>query len=456
MRNDILRIRNGASCEGEVPVIRSLFLQVLEGGLYGVLCDSSEEKRHLLELLAGRRPFRTGEILYHGRELRGAPGPVSLPQGRISILGQERRLLCSLSLSENLCIKNPGLFRKWLPLREIRRRSEDLLAQFGLDIPIDMPVARLTTLQRAQIELLKAYVGEQEIVLLDNLGRFLSVPEAGRLLTLVDRLRAEGMTFLWIGNCEPLMLDYAERTTVISHGRSLRSFARGTLDEENLYRLLAGIRPGQMDAPDHPPKDRSPAFACDGLRGEWLHGAGFRIAPGEIVQIVYDDRGAAVELQQMLLGQTGTGGGTMELCGNAYAPRDDLDAVRQRVCRIDPTAMESQLNYSMSIYDNLCLARAGIAGGLWTRPDFRSSVCAMVADDLPGDLRQPLEKTTPPHIQQTVLYYKWLIYAPHLLVCHNPLASIDIRMQEIAPHAAPVCRARRGRTDAQFQSADHP
>lgn len=442
MRNDILRICGGASREGQQPVIRDLFLQALEGGLYGILCNSNEENRHLLELLSGRRVFSAGEVFYHGHELRQEHGAVHLPQGRICVLGQEQRLLCSLSLAENICIRNLRLFRKWLPLRKITQRTQLLLRQFELPIPVDTPVARLTTLQRAQIELLKAHVGGQEIVLLDNLARFLSVPEIKRLLTLIDRLREEGMTFLWIENCEPLMLAYAERTTVISHGRSLRSFAAGALTEEKLYQLLSGITPEQVStAPSTAPQHA--IFSCTGLSGEWLHGTGVQIAPGEIVQVVYDDRSAAIELQRMLLGQASPGRGMMLLDGKPYAPRDDLDAIRQRVCAIDPTALDHQLNYSMSIYDNLCLARSSLVGGMWVRGDFYNSVCDLVAEDLPGDLRQPLKKTTPFHTQQLILYYKWLIYAPHLLVCHNPLASIDIDTQRIAHKM--LCRfAERG------------
>ena len=431
MRNDILRIQCGASLEGQLPVIRNLFLQVLEGGLYGILCNNCEENRHLLELLSGRREFSAGNIFYHGHELRQEHSPVHLPQGRICTLGQEQRLLRSLSLAENICIRNLRLFRKWLPLRTITGRTQLLLRQFELSIAADTPISKLTTLQRAQIELLKAYTGEQEIVLLDNLTRFLSAPEIKRLLTLIDRLRKEGMTFLWIENCEPLMLEYAERTTVISHGRSLRSFPAGALTEEKLYRLLSNIQPTQT----HTPPNQSPKntiFSCSSLSGEWLHDAGFQIAPGEIVQIIYDDRSAAIELQRILLGQTSPGGGTMLLDGKPYAPRDDLDAIRHRVCAIDPTALESQLNYSMSIYDNLCLPRSSLVGGLWARSDFYKSVQTLVAEDLPHDLHQPLNKSTSFHTQQLILYYKWLIYAPHLLVCHNPLASIDMETQKIA------------------------
>lgn len=119
--------------------------------------------------------------------------------------------------------------------------------EFGLQVPIDLPVRRLSALQRAQIELLGAYLGEQDIVLLDNLGRFLSVQEIDHLMNFVERLRARGMTFIWLGNCESQMTVYADRTLVISHGRPLRSFLKGTLDGENLYRLLTGIRPEQNE-----------------------------------------------------------------------------------------------------------------------------------------------------------------------------------------------------------------
>lgn len=90
MRCDVLRIRNGVSCEQSIPVIQGLFLQVMEGSLYGIMCDS-EEKRHLIGLLSGRSAFDSGEVIYRGNYLQREFGkPISLPRGRISILGQEK------------------------------------------------------------------------------------------------------------------------------------------------------------------------------------------------------------------------------------------------------------------------------------------------------------------------------------------------------------------------------
>ena len=126
-----------------VMALREVNFTLAAGEIHALCGENGAGKSTLIKLLSGIHPHGSyeGELRvdgavaeFHGIRDAGRAG--------IAVITQELALVDELSIAENIFLGRPprrGLRVDWL---EMHRRAAELLADFGLNLPPEMPVGR--------------------------------------------------------------------------------------------------------------------------------------------------------------------------------------------------------------------------------------------------------------------------------------------------------------------------
>src|SRR3954470_1985484 len=198
---------------GQGRAVDGVSFAVADGEFFAMLGPSGSGKTTCLRLIAGFDEPDGGEILIHGRPVRGVP-PYERP---VNTVFQDYALFPHLSVLDNVAY---GLMVRGMPKRERYRRAEEMLALVALPGLGGRRPAQLSGGQRQRVALARALVLEPEVLLLDEpLGALdlkLRQQMQGELKALQ---RQVGITFVFVTHDQDEALGMADRVAVFNHGR---------------------------------------------------------------------------------------------------------------------------------------------------------------------------------------------------------------------------------------------
>ena len=97
----------------------------------------------------------------------------------------------------------------------------------------------------------------------------------------------------------------------------------------------------------------------------------------------------------------------------------------------------------LSVMDNLQMLLSRKMAGIWVIPKYKKSIKILLEGIIDKELyRKKVRDLNPADIQK-VLYSKWLLYSPELLVCIQPFAEGDIQAREVAREMLYKLRKRK-------------
>ncbi len=208
-----VRLENVVRRFGEVRAVDGVSFAVADGEFFAMLGPSGSGKTTCLRLIAGFDEPDGGEILIHGRPVRGVP-PYERP---VNTVFQDYALFPHPSVLDNVAY---GLMVRGVPKRERYRRAEEMLALVALPGLGARRPAQLSGGQRQRVALARALVLEPEVLLLDEpLGALdlkLRQQMQGELKALQ---RQVGITFVFVTHDQDEALGMADRVAVFSQGR---------------------------------------------------------------------------------------------------------------------------------------------------------------------------------------------------------------------------------------------
>lgn len=234
---EALRADNIAKRFGPVLALDGVSLQLRQGEILGILGDNGAGKSTLMKILTGYQPPSSGKLFVGGREVALASVDHARALG-IECVYQDLALANSLSVYHNMFLNReivyPGPLRL-LNNRAMRRRAAELLEEIGVRIPsVDLPVERLSGGQRQAIAVARAVNSRARILLLDEPLAAMGAREAGLIIDLLMRLKAEGqLSIAMIMHNYAQTLDIADRIVLMQHGRvTYENDAKATSVEE--------------------------------------------------------------------------------------------------------------------------------------------------------------------------------------------------------------------------------
>jgi general nucleoside transport system ATP-binding protein len=235
---DLLQVHHIRKTFPGVVALDDISLAIAPGEIHTLLGENGAGKSTLMNVLTGLyRPDR-GELLFEGNPVEFNSPRDSLAMG-IGMVHQHFMLVPAHSVFENILLaldKVPNFFSR----KKYQQQIQQVLDDFELDLDLDAPVWKLSIGAQQWIELIKLLIRDCRLLILDEPTAVLTPQESTRLFQVLNRLRDQGKSILFISHKMREVMEISDRVTVLKKGCSLVTLARGEYDENRLASLMIG------------------------------------------------------------------------------------------------------------------------------------------------------------------------------------------------------------------------
>jgi ABC-type sugar transport system ATPase subunit len=407
------------------------------GLVHALVGKNGSGKSTLVKILAGAVQPSHGEVRVNG-EAVGFANPAQAFAAGVVTVHQELSLVPSLSVAENIYLgrlpQRRALGIRVVEWRRLYDEAARMLRDMGLDIDPRRLAGGLSVGQQQIIEIVKAMSFDPAMLLLDEPTSALAAREVGLLFDLLRRLRARGVTMIYITHRLNELFEIADTCTVLRDGRGAGSMRMCEASPERIVELMFGdvaraIRPTRrLIARDRPVLqvrrlNRPPAFvdvSFDLYRGEVLGLAGLLGA-------------GRTEVLRAIFGAEGFNSGEIRLDGQSV-PRVNPRLMKRLGLGYTPeNRKEVGLVQSLSVHDNLCLASLEqiSPSGILTRAreaPFVARQIARLGIKVPGTML-PVSSLSGGN-QQKIVIGNWLNTEPTVMFFDEPSRGIDVQAKE--------------------------
>jgi len=212
----LLQISNISKRFGGLQALNDVNVNIQRGEILGLIGPNGAGKTTLFSTLVGLLKPSTGSIKLEGREMAGMKPHRIAAAGMVKTF-QNVALFLDSSVLDN--VLTGGLLRH--SVSEARALARHCLAQVGLSDIADKRAGDLSFPERARVEVARALCTEPRILLLDEAMAALNHAEMDEFLTLLRRLRDDGLTLVIVEHHMKAIMSICDRLLVLNFGRQI-------------------------------------------------------------------------------------------------------------------------------------------------------------------------------------------------------------------------------------------
>ncbi|WPP01628.1 sugar ABC transporter ATP-binding protein [Pseudomonas sp. HR96] len=413
------------------PVLGSIDLQLLRGEVLALTGENGAGKSTLSKIIGGLESPTTGTMLYQGQPFAPTSRTVAEGQG-VRMVMQELNLLPTLSVAENLFLDNLPSRGGWINRKRLRQAALQAMEQVGLQaIDPDTPVGELGIGHQQMVEIARNLIGDCRVLILDEPTAMLTSREVEMLFEQITRLRARGVSIVYISHRLEELARVAQRIAVLRDGQLVCVEQMSRYDSAQLVTLMVGRELGeQLDLGQR--QIGAPLFKVQGMtRAGKVEDVSFEVRAGEIYGISGLIGAGRTELMRLIFGADKADSGSVSV-GSPPVPvviRSPADAVRHGIALITEDRKGEGLLLSQSIAGNVALgnmpaiSHGGMVDGNAEHALARRQVEAMRIRS--SSTEQRVSELSGGN-QQKVVIGRWLERDCQVLLFDEPTRGIDV------------------------------
>lgn len=431
MKREILRISGGVKYEAGRELLTDISIQADSGRMYGLLFDDVSEEQCLLQILKGNKRFDDGDIWFREEKMPLHQSEWWMKKN-IFHLEFESRASGELTVEDSFFILGGKGIRGFFKNNGgLRAGIGTILEAFEVEVEGGRKLTDLSQLERIQLELIKAFHQGFQIIITRNLAYSLNVTDFGRAMELIVRLKEKGVIIFMVDHDERILTQYVDELIIFRKGRTAYPLTRDKFNRKDIARILMGTVPQKEGMGEI-------AGAAEVLElkqvivGQ-LSPLSFKLRRGEILVLLDKDWYYGEEIAKLLCGERQPDAGSVLLKGKDYRPSSNKEAVRNGVCVIEesPIREDGQLFYNMTALDNIVIGLSNKKGQVTVSRNQEQSIIKESAEFFTK--KQLLSKVSElnPSQKQKLVYFKWYLYYPRVVVCIKPFSGVDYQMQQV-------------------------
>jgi ribose transport system ATP-binding protein len=427
MAEPILQMRGISKGYPGVQALDNVDLSVGRGEIHGLMGENGAGKSTLIKILAGAITPNAGTIRFDGQDC-GRLDPRSAMELGIGVIYQELNLVPNMSVADNIYLGTGSRRSLWHSPRATNDRAARLLDSLGIDVDPATNVSELTIAYQQMVEIAKAVSKNVKLLVMDEPTAPLSTHEVERLFALIDRLRADSISIIYISHRMEEIFRLTERVTVLRDGRFVATLDSATTSRPELIRAMVG-RELTETYPEGSHATDDIVLEARGISGNRFRDVSFTLRKGEILGIGGLVGAGRTEIARALFGADPLQAGEIRVGGTPVAIASPADAMRAGIALIPEDRKQQGLHLSMSVRDNITLAALDTLtrGGMIARGrEAELSKAHISSLRIKTPTADQIVGTLSGGNQQKVVIAKWLETRPKVLIMDEPTRGIDV------------------------------
>jgi ribose transport system ATP-binding protein len=342
---------------GSTVALDGVALEVEPSEVHALVGENGAGKSTLMKILSGAEQPDAGSMSLDGSVFKPA-GPQEARLGGVAMVYQELALAPHLDVETNLML---GLERRPWGFVERAKERGRVRSVLGMlehpEIRPETPIRQLSAGACQLVEIARALAADSRVIVLDEPTSSLGRHDAEHLFELIGRLKARGVSIVYISHFLEEVQRVADRYTVLRDGRTVGTGNVAATTLETIIEQMVGRRLQEL-YPRRPYQIGPPILQVRRLAGDPLPSAlSFTLRRGQVLGIFGLIGAGRTELLRALFGLDPVTAGEVLVKDRTCTHANPSQRVADGFGFLSENRKAEGLALSRSISDNLTYSR---------------------------------------------------------------------------------------------------
>ena len=429
MDNIALKLEHIRKTYPGVVALDDINVEVPQGEVRAIVGENGAGKSTMMKLISGAITPDEGIITLFGKSYSHMEPALARDLG-VELVYQEFNLVPNLSVAENIFLGDyPG--GKVVPdFKQMIQRTAEIFKSMEVDIDPRTKVKELSTAYCQLVEIAKALSRNVKLLILDEPTAALTVKETEILFRLVDRLKKQGCTILYVSHRLSEIFAVCDSVTIFRDGCKIKDCRISDITREQLVAEMAG-RTVDESYPEKTAKIGDVILEAKHVYGLGVEDISFQLHRGEILGFAGLVGAGRTETCRMIFGADKMDKGEVWFEGKKVNIRAPEDACDLGIGLVPEDRKTQGVILNLPIRDNISMSilkRISNNPLMVVDKKQENEILAKHKDALhiktPSMLQ--LVKNLSGGNQQKVVLSKWLARECKVLIVDEPTRGIDV------------------------------
>lgn len=430
--DDILQLEHISKSFGGIYALTDVSLTLKKGEILAVMGENGAGKSTLMKIIVGVLKPDSGSIVFDGNPVKHNSVADASKLG-ISIVFQEPNIFPDLSVLENMFfgieLKTKYGSCAW---KEMYNQAAEVLKK--VDVPpevLDKKMGDLSIGTQQLILIARGINMNSKILILDEPTSILSQNESEKLFKIMQELKQQGISILYISHRIAEILEQADRFVVLRDGVVTQSMNTADADENILITAMSGREVNTSVYREREIHRQTPVLELKNLSCEpFFRDVSFKLYPGQVVGMYGLVGAGRSEVAWNIFGERQPSSGEILYQGEPLHCKSPSEAVAKKIFYLPEDRGTQGIFKLRNIRENMTAPfLKKVSGPLGIIDKKREK--QLVADQVEAykikiASQEALITSLSGGNQQKVVFCRWLMEQPQLLILDEPTRGIDI------------------------------
>ncbi len=412
-----------------VVALKDVTLELKKGEILALIGENGAGKSTLIKCCSGAVIPTSGKIVVNGKEFTSMTPQLAAENG-IAIIYQEFNNVKELSAAENLFLGRP--IRKGIVVDKKAMEEEAAKAFDQLHIKIDPKalMKNLTVGYQQMVEIAKAIQQNAKILIMDEPSAPLTSAEVESMFAVVERLRKEGISIIYISHRLEEIYRLSDRILVMRDGEYIKTLITKDSQVQELIQLMVGRELTETYPPRGDCIDKNEVvLELKNVTGNGDKDISLKLHKGEILGLGGLVGAGRTELAEMIFGAAAKQSGQMIFKGKEINPKSPREAIDLGIALVPEDRKRHGAMLGISIKNNINMP-------IYEKNSTLSVINSKLEMEIAEKYRDSMAIKTPTlhqlvknlsgGNQQKVILGRWLAADSELIIFDEPTRGIDI------------------------------
>lgn len=423
-----LQLKNVTKTYPGVVALDNVSLDIIEGEVHALVGENGAGKSTLIKTCTGAITPDKGTVVIQGKEFTALTPKLSVQNG-VGVIYQEFNLVDELSVAENIFLgraKRKGLV---IDRGAMEQEAAKIFEQFEINIDPKRLVGELTVGYQQLVEIAKAISQNAKMLIMDEPSAPLTQTEVEALYAMVEKLKASGVTIVYISHRMDEIFRLSDRVTVLRDGQKIETLNTADTDLDKLVTLMVGRELTETYPKRNSTVSDEVLLKADRISGEIVDNVSLEIRKGEVLGLAGLIGSGRTELAEILFGFKPKTDGQITLNGREINPNQPKEAIQEGIALVPEDRKRLGALLDLTIKDNITVSILERISKFFTVDTKEEQKVADYYKEAirikTPNLEQKIKNLSGGN-QQKVIIARWLATKPDLVIFDEPTRGIDV------------------------------